>query len=292
MAINKALYAGRRTSNIVAMTLALAAALFGLFWLLAILITLFYNGLSAIDVAMFTQGTPAPGSSGGLANAIVGSLAMTIIGTLIGAPVGILAGTYLAEYGKKSFLAEVIRFINDILLSAPSIVIGLFVYVIIVVQVGHFSGWAGAVALSFLVIPVVVRTSEDMLNLVPSGLREAAAALGAPRWKVVTLVAYKAARNGIITGVLLAIARISGETAPLLFTSLNNQFGANGFFSFWTNDMNGPMANLPVAIFQMALSPYEDWQRLAWGGSLLITVAILALNIAARGLAALTSKGK
>lgn len=289
--LSKTLYAKRRSANIMAMLLAMGAAIFGLFWLFAILATLFWNGFSAIDLAIFTENTPAPGSAGGLANAILGSLAMTIVGTLIGTPIGILAGTYLAEYGKKSALASVIRFINDILLSAPSIIIGLFVYVIFVLQVGHFSGWAGSLALSFLVIPVVVRTSEDMLNLVPTGLREAAAALGAPRWKVVTFIAYKAARNGMITGVLLAIARISGETAPLLFTSLNNQFGSSGFFSFWASDMNAPMANLPVAIFQMALSPYEDWQRLAWGGSLLITVAILALNIIARGLAALTSKG-
>ncbi|SNB61296.1 phosphate transport system permease protein [Arboricoccus pini] len=289
--LSKSLYARRRSTNFVAMLLAMGAAVFGLFWLFAILGTLFWNGFSAIDLAIFTQNTPAPGSAGGLANAIIGSLAMTLIATLVGTPIGIMAGTYLAEYGKKSVLASVIRFINDILLSAPSIIIGLFVYVIFVLQVGHFSGWAGSLALSFLVIPVVVRTSEDMLNLVPTGLREAAAALGAPRWKVVAFIAYKAARNGMITGVLLAIARISGETAPLLFTSLNNQFGGSGFFSFWSSDMNAPMANLPVAIFQMALSPYEDWQRLAWGGSLLITVAILALNIAARGLAALTSKG-
>ena len=278
------LYARRRRRNAVALALSLAAAAFGLFWLFAILWTLLYNGLAAIDAELFTASTPPPGSDGGLANAIFGSLVMTVLGALIGAPVGILAGTFLAEYARGTAFGNAVRFINDILLSAPSIVIGLFVYVLLVVPMGHFSGWAGAVALAILVIPVVVRTTEDMLNLVPNGLREAAAALGAPRWKVVTRISYRAARNGMITGVLLAVARISGETAPLLFTALNNQF--------WSADMNAPMANLPVTIFQFALSPYEDWQRLAWGGSLLITVAILLLNIIARTLAAVaTSKG-
>jgi phosphate transport system permease protein len=278
------LYGQRRVTNAVALGLSMAAAAFGLFWLCAILWSLFYNGLSAIDLELFTASTPPPGSDGGLLNAIFGSVVMTVIGTVIGAPIGILAGTFLSEYARGTALGAVVRFINDILLSAPSIVIGLFVYVLLVVPAGHFSAWAGAVALAILVVPVVVRTSEDMLNLVPNGLREAAAALGAPRWKVITLVSYRAARNGMITGVLLAIARISGETAPLLFTALNNQF--------WSADLYAPMANLPVTIFQFALSPYEDWQRLAWGGSLLITVTILLLNIVARTLAAVaTNKG-
>jgi phosphate transport system permease protein len=275
------LYGQRRVTNAVALGLSMAAAAFGLFWLCAILWSLFYNGLSAIDLELFTASTPPPGSDGGLLNAIFGSVVMTVIGTVIGAPIGILAGTFLAEYARGTALGAVVRFINDLLLSAPSIVIGLFVYVLLVVPAGHFSAWAGAVALAILVVPVVVRTSEDMLNLVPNGLREAAAALGAPRWKVITLVSYRAARNGMITGVLLAIARISGETAPLLFTALNNQF--------WSADLNAPMANLPVTIFQFALSPYEDWQRLAWGGSLLITVTILLLNIVARTLAAVAT---
>jgi phosphate transport system permease protein len=278
------LYGRRRLTNAMALSLSLAAAVFGLFWLCAILWSLFYNGLSAIDLELFTTSTPPPGSDGGLLNAIFGSVVMTVIGTVIGAPIGILAGTFLSEYARGTALGAVVRFINDILLSAPSIVIGLFVYVLLVVPAGHFSAWAGAVALAILVVPVVVRTSEDMLNLVPNGLREAAAALGAPRWKVITLVSYRAARNGMITGVLLAVARISGETAPLLFTALNNQF--------WSADLGAPMANLPVTIFQFALSPYEDWQRLAWGGSLLITVTILLLNIVARTLAAVaTNKG-
>jgi phosphate transport system permease protein len=283
MAISMTIYAARKRTNRIAMGLAMAAAGFGLFWLLAILWTLFAKGLAAIGVPIFTEMTPPPGSAGGLLNAIFGSIAMTFTGILIGGPVGIMAGTYLAEYAKDGPLGEVIRFINDILLSAPSIVVGLFVYVVVVVPMGHFSAWAGALALAVLVVPIVVRTTEDMLNLVPNGLREAASALGAPRWKVIVLVAYKAARNGMITGLLLAIARISGETAPLLFTALNNQF--------WSTDMNAPMANLPVTIFQFALSPYDDWQRLAWGGSLIITIAILLLNIIARVLAGLTVKG-
>ena len=273
-------YARRRTVNSIALTISLAAALFGLFWLVAILWTLLYNGLSSINLAMFTEMTPPPGSAGGLLNAIYGSVVMTVIAIVIGAPIGMLAGTYLAEYGKNGPLAEVIRFINDILLSAPSIVVGLFVYEVMVVRMGHFSAWAGIVALAIIGIPVIVRTTEDMLNLVPNGLREAAAALGSPRWKVITLIAYRAARNGIITAVLLAVARVSGETAPLLFTALNNQFPST--------DMNAPMASLPVTIFQFALSPYEDWQQLAWGGALLITVTILILNIVARSLAALS----
>src|SRR5882724_3302739 len=274
-------YARRRTINSIALAVSLAAALFGLFWLVAILWTLLYNGLTSIDLALFTEMTPPPGSAGGLLNAIFGSVVMTVISTMIGAPIGMLAGTYLAEYGKTGPLAEIVRFINDILLSAPSIVVGLFVYEVMVFRMGHFSAWAGIVALAIIGIPVVVRTTEDMLNLVPNGLREAAAALGSPRWKVITLIAYRAARNGIITAILLAVARVSGETAPLLFTALNNQF--------WSTDMNAPMASLPVTIFQFALSPYDDWQQLAWGGALLITITILILNVVARALATLGS---
>ena len=273
------LYHRRRIANKLALTLALGAAGFGLFWLVAILWTLLYNGLSAINLSLFTENTPPPGGEGGLLNAIFGSVIMTTVATLVGTPVGVMAGTYLAEFGRGTKLAEVVRFINDVLLSAPSIMVGLFVYEVLVVRMGHFSAWAGAMALAVLVIPVVVRTTEDMLKLVPNSLREAAAALGAPQWKVITMVAYRAARNGMITGVLLAVARISGETAPLLFTALNNQF--------WSADMNAPMANLPVVIFQYAMSPYEDWRQLAWGGALLITVAILLLNIGARLLAGL-----
>ncbi len=278
------LYARRRLTNTIALTICVLAAAFGLFWLVAILWTLFYNGFSAINLAIFTQMTPPPGNSGGLLNAIFGSIVLTIGATIIATPVGMLAGTYLAEYGKKSAFAQVVRFINDILLSAPSIVVGLFIYEVVVVPMGHFSAWAGVIVLAVIGIPVIVRTTEDMLNLVPNGLREAASALGTPMWKVVTMIAYRAARNGIITGILLAIARVSGETAPLLFTALNNQF--------WSTNMNAPMASLPVTIFQFALSPYDDWQQLAWGGALLITITILILNIVARTLAALgSSKG-
>jgi phosphate transport system permease protein len=278
------LYARRRLVNTIALSICMCAAVFGLFWLVAILWTLFYNGFSAIDLAVFTENTPPPGSAGGLLNAIFGSIVLTIGATIISTPVGMMAGTYLAEYGKNSALAQVVRFINDILLSAPSIVVGLFIYEVVVVPMGHFSAWAGIIVLGVIGIPVIVRTTEDMLHLVPNGLREAASALGTPMWKVVTMIAYRAARNGIITGILLAIARVSGETAPLLFTVLNNQF--------WSTDMNAPMASLPVTIFQFALSPYDDWQRLAWGGALLITVTILILNIVARTLASLgSSKG-
>lgn len=279
-----AIYLRRKAVNRVALSLALGAAGFGLFWLVAILWTLLFNGLSSINLALFTENTPPPGGEGGLLNAIFGSVVMTSVATLIGTPVGIMAGTYLAEFGRGARLAEVVRFINDILLSAPSIMVGLFIYEVVVIRMGHFSAWAGALALAVIVIPVVVRTTEDMLKLVPNSLREAAAALGAPQWKVITLVAYRAARNGIITGVLLAVARISGETAPLLFTALNNQF--------WSADMNAPMANLPVVIFQYAMSPYEDWRQLAWGGALLITVTILLLNIGARVLAGLGTTRK
>ena len=258
------------------MALSLVATAVGLAMLALILGALFWKGLSGLSAAVFTEMTPPPGSAGGLLNPIVGSLIMTIIGVFIGTPIGIMAGTYLAEYGQHSRLAMVVRFINDILLSAPSIVVGLFVYEVLVRPMGHFSGIAGAVALAIIVIPVVVRTTEDMLLLVPNTLREAAAALGLPRAYIVRRIAYRAARAGIVTGVLLAIARISGETAPLLFTALNNQF--------WSTNLNAPMASLPAVIFQFALSPYNDWQRLAWTGALLITVAVLALSIIARAL--------
>jgi phosphate transport system permease protein len=264
-------------SNWVVIGLSMLATAFGLLWLVMVLGTLLVNGISAITPSLFAQMTPPPGSSGGLLNAIAGSLIMTLIATLVGTPTGILAGTFLAEYAHDSRLGEVVRFINDILLSAPSIIIGLFVYEVMVVHMGHFSAWAGAMALAIIMIPVVVRTTEDMLRLVPDSLREAAAALGAPKWKVIVTVAYRAAVQGMLTGVLLAVARISGETAPLLFTALNNQF--------WSADLNAPMANLPVVIFQFAMSPYADWQTLAWGGALLITAAILVLNITARVLA-------
>lgn len=279
------LYARRRLANLILRGFSFGAAGVGVIWLAAVLSTLVYNGASALffdgngafSLDIFTMMTPPPGSSGGLLNAIYGSVVMTLLATVVGAPIGILAGTYLAEYSQGGRLAEVVRFINDILLSAPSIIVGLFVYEIAVATTHHFSAWAGAMALAIIVIPVVVRTSEDMLKLVPNGLREAAAALGAPKWKVIFLVSYRAAMQGLLTGVLLAVARISGETAPLLFTALNQQF--------WSTDLNAPMASLPVVIFQFALSPYPDWQRLAWGGALLITLAILTLNITARVLA-------
>lgn len=250
----------------------------GLGWLVVILATLLYEGIGGLSLRLFVEGTPPPGSNGGLQNAIAGSLVMTALAVLLGTPLGVLAGTYLAEYGRFTRLAVVIRFVNDILLSAPSIVVGLFVYEILVTTMGHFSAYAGAAALAIIVIPVVLRTTEDMLRLIPDPLREAASALGAPRWHVISRVAYRAARAGIITGILLAVARISGETAPLLFTALNNQF--------WSADLNAPMASLPVTIFQFAMSPYEDWQKLAWAGALIITIAVLGLSILARALAA------
>ena len=271
------LYAARRRRNGIALSLSLAATLFGLGWLVLVLGTLLWEGLSGLSLHVFTEMTPPPGSDGGLLNPIVGSLIMTTIAVAIGTPIGILAGTYMAEYGRYDKITMVIRFINDILLSAPSIVIGLFVYEIMVYPMHHFSGIAGAVALAVLVLPVVVRTTEDMLILVPQALREAAAALGMPRVIMIVHIAYRAARAGMLTGVLLAIARISGETAPLLFTALNNQF--------WSTDLNAPMASLPAVIFQFALSPYKDWQKLAWTGALLITFAVLALSIFARVLA-------
>ncbi|MDQ3797501.1 MAG: phosphate ABC transporter permease PstA [Pseudomonadota bacterium] len=267
-------YLRRRLINLFSLSIAMLAMIFGLFWLGWILWTLFSNGLASLGSQLFTQTIPAPGEVGGLLNAIVGSLIITGTAVLIGTPVGILAGTYLAEFGGNGWLAETIRFINDILLSAPSIVIGLFIYTIVVFHMGHFSGWAGALALAIIVIPVVVRTTENMLRLVPDNLREAAAALGAPQWKMVVLICYRAALAGIVTGVLLALARVAGETAPLLFTALSSQF--------WSTDLNQPMANLPVVIFQFALSPYENWQNLAWAGALLITLSVLTINIIAR----------
>ncbi|MGH8737448.1 MAG: phosphate ABC transporter permease PstA [Burkholderiales bacterium] len=269
------LYGARKRKNVVMLSVSVAALSFGLFWLAWILATLLLEGGSALlHATLYYKMTPPPGSDGGLANAIAGSFAMVVIGTLIGTPVGVLAGTYLAEYGRKSWLASATRFLNDVLLSAPSIVIGLFVYSVYVARVKHFSGWAGAFALGLLVIPVVVRTTDDMLKLVPGSLREATAALGCPQWKMILFITYRAARTGILTGILLAVARVSGETAPLLFTALNNQF--------WSLNMNAPISNLPMVIFQFAMSPYPDWQRLAWGGATLITLAVLLLNILAR----------
>ena len=270
------IYRRRRLVNAVALVFAYGATGIGLAVLGFILWTLFANGFEAVGVKMFTETTPPPGSDGGLINAIFGSLVVTIIGTLIGTPIGILAGTFLAEFGRGSKLADVTRFASDILLSAPSIVVGLFVYQIVILQIGHFAAWAGGVALAILVIPIVLRTTEDMLNLVPDSLREAAIALGAPRWRAVMQISYRAARQGMITGILLAVSRISGETAPLPFTALNNQF--------WSTNLDAPMANLPVVIFQYAMSPYDDWRRLAWGGALIITLFVLSLNIAARNL--------
>ena len=272
------LYAARRRRNRIAEGFSLAATLFGLGWLVLILAALLWQGFGGLSIAVFTQMTPPPGSAGGLLNPIMGSLILTGLAVLIGTPLGILAGTHMAEYGRYDRLTSVIRFINDILLSAPSIVVGLFIYEVMVAPMGHFSALAGAVALAVIVVPVVVRTTEDMLVLVPKELREAAAALGTPRAVVIIRIAYRAARAGMLTGVLLAVARISGETAPLLFTSLNNQF--------WSLDLNAPMASLPAVIFQFALSPYADWQKLAWTGALIITFAVLALSIVARTLAA------
>jgi phosphate transport system permease protein len=268
------LYSRRRRTNTIVLALSFVATAVGLFWLCAILWTLLANGLSALSFDLFTITTPPPGSKGGLSNAIYGSLVMTGIAVAIGAPVGIMAGTFLAEYSRGRRLADVIRFINDILLSAPSIIVGLFVYEVMVIRMGHFSAWAGAVALAIIVVPVVLRTTEDMLTLVPNALREAAAALGTPKWRIVAQICYRSAMQGLVTGVMLAVARVSGETAPLLFTALNNQF--------WSTNLDAPMANLPVVIFQFAMSPYSDWQSLAWGGALLISVVILVLNITAR----------
>jgi phosphate transport system permease protein len=271
-------YRGRRRRNAIATALALAATAAGLGWLVLILGALLWDGFSGLAIAVFTEMTPPPGSAGGLLNPIVGSLILTVLAVLIGTPIGILAGTYMAEYGRHDVLTTVVRFINDILLSAPSIVVGLFIYEVMVAPMGHFSGLAGGVALAVLVIPVVVRTTEDMLTLVPNSLREAATSIGLPRSLTIMHICYRAARAGMLTGVLLAVARISGETAPLLFTSLNNQF--------WSTNLNAPISSLPVVIFQFALSPYKDWQVLAWTGALIITMAVLALSISARALVA------
>jgi phosphate transport system permease protein len=267
----------RKNVNVAAMVLAVVAAVVGLVFLFVILITLLVKGFSAISPSLVLENTPPPGEEGGLLNAIFGSVAMTVIAIVVATPIGILAGTYLSEFSRGHWLGEAAKFINDILLSAPSIIIGLFVYTVLVVPVGHFSAWAGAASLGLIALPVINRTTQDMLGLVPNALREAAAALGTPRWKIMVSVIYRAARSGILTGVLLAIARVTGETAPLLFTALNNQF--------FSTDLGAPMANLPVVIFQFATSPYDDWQKLAWGGALLITVTILVLNIVARSLA-------
>jgi phosphate transport system permease protein len=264
----------RKFTNVLALCLSGLATVIGLFCLGAILWTLISNGLAGMSIALFTQNTPPPGSSGGILNAIYGSVVMTLIGIFIGAPIGMLAGTYLAEYGRGSRLSTVIRFVNDVLLSAPSIIIGLFIYEILVVRMGHFSALAGGVALAVIAIPVTVRTTEDMLNLVPQGMKDASTAMGAYPWRTITSIIYPAARSGIVTGLLLAVARISGETAPLLFTALNNQF--------WSTNLRAPMANLPVVIFQFALSPYKNWQQLAWSGALLVTLTILILSITAR----------
>jgi phosphate transport system permease protein len=272
-----AIYSRRRRRNAIAVTASLTATGIGLAWLAVILFGLFWEGFSGLSLKVFTEMTPPPGSDGGLLNAISGSLVMTVLGVGIGTPIGLLAGTYMAEYGRHDRLTSIVRFINDILLSAPSIVIGLFVYEILVRPMGHFSAIAGAVALAILVIPVVVRTTEDMLILVPNTLREAAVSIGLPRSLMIRNIAYRAALSGIVTGVLLAVARVSGETAPLLFTALNNQF--------FSANLNAPMSSLPAVIFQFALSPYKDWQKLAWTGALIITLSVLALSIVARALA-------
>jgi len=272
--MRSALYRRRILVNRFNLAMSLATMAFGMLFLFWILATLLRNGFTALSPTLFTQMTPPPGSAGGLLNAIFGSVLIVGAATLVSTPIGVLAGIYLAEYGRNGAFAEATRLINDILLSAPSIILGLFVYTVYVVHVGHFSGWAGSMALGLIAIPVVVRTTENMLRLVPSSLREAAVALGAPMWKVILMVTLKAVRGGVITGVLLAVARMSGETAPLLFTALNNQF--------FSSDMNGPMANLPVVIFQFAMSPFDDWKTLAWAAALLITLAVLVLNILAR----------
>jgi phosphate transport system permease protein len=276
--LSRSSYRRRQRRNVAATVLALGATAIGLGWLVLILGALLWQGFSGLSVAVFTEMTPPPGAAGGLLNPIVGSLILTVIAIAIGTPVGILAGTYMAEYGRHDVLTTVVRFINDILLSAPSIVVGLFIYEVMVAPMGHFSGLAGGVALAVLVIPVVVRTTEDMLTLVPNALREAATSIGLPRSLTITRICYRAARAGMLTGVLLAVARISGETAPLLFTSLNNQF--------WSTNLNAPISSLPVVIFQFALSPYKDWQALAWTGALIITMTVLALSITARALVA------
>jgi phosphate transport system permease protein len=270
------IYRRRLMVNRFNLLMSLATMVFGMVFLIWILVVLFSKGIGAMTPSLFLQTTPPPGSAGGLANAVAGSVMIVGVATLIATPIGILAGIYLAEYGRSGLIARVTRFINDILLSAPSIVLGLFVYTVYVINAGHFSGWAGSAALGLIAIPVVVRTTENMLQLVPASLREAAVALGAPMYKVILTVTLRAVRGGVMTGILLAVARMSGETAPLLFTALNNQF--------WSLDMNGPMANLPAVIFQFALSPYDDWKDLAWGGAFLITLTVLIINVLARTL--------
>ncbi len=272
--MSASLYGYRNAKNIVIQVLAVAATIFGLFWLVWILWTTFTKGLGSLNLALFTEMTPPPGDAGGMLNAFFGSFVMSTLGIFIGAPIGVLAGTYLAEYSQKSWLGESVRFVNDILLSAPSIVLGLFVYTMVVAQMGHFSALAGAIALAFIVLPVVVRTTDEMLRLVPTQMREAALSLGVPQWKVIMQVLYRSSLPGIMTGILLALARISGETAPLLFTALNNQY--------WTTDIMAPMANVPVVIFQYAMSPYENWHTLAWAGAFILTMFVLAISVLAR----------
>ncbi|MDQ2701890.1 MAG: phosphate ABC transporter permease PstA [Pseudomonadota bacterium] len=273
------LYVLRRAKNMVAQVLAILATVFGLFWLVWIMWTTLRNGIASLDLALFTQMTPPPGEDGGLLNAFFGSAVMSLLGILIGAPIGVLAGTFLSEYANKSWtrpLGETVRFVNDILLSAPSIVLGLFVYTLVVARMGHFSALAGAIALAFIVLPVVVRTTDEMLQLVPAQMREAALSLGVPQWKVTVQVLYRSAMPGIVTGILLALARISGETAPLLFTALNNQY--------WTTDILAPMANVPVVIFQYAMSPYDSWHSLAWAGAFILTLFVLLVSLVARAI--------
>jgi phosphate transport system permease protein len=274
--MSASLYGIRRAKNIAAQVLAIMATIFGLFWLIWIIWTTLSKGLGSLNVALFTQMTPPPGDAGGMLNAFFGSVVMSLLGIVIGAPVGVLAGTFLAEYSQKSWIGEAVRFVNDILLSAPSIVLGLFVYTLVVAQMGHFSALAGAIALAFIVLPVVVRTTDEMLRLVPSQMREAALSLGVPQWKVIVQVLYRSSLPGIVTGILLALARISGETAPLLFTALNNQY--------WTTDVFSPMANVPVVIFQYAMSPYENWHTLAWAGAFILTMFVLIVSLLARAI--------
>ena len=276
--MSAARYGIRRAKNLLAQALAILAAIFGLFWLVWILWTTLHNGLASLNTALLTQMTPPPGESGGMLNAFYGSAVMSALGILLGAPIGILAGTFLAEYSQKTWLGETVRFVNDILLSAPSIVLGLFVYTLVVARMGHFSALAGAIALAFIVLPVVVRTTDEMLRLVPAQMREAALSLGVPQWKVVVQVLYRASLPGIVTGILLAVARISGETAPLLFTALNNQY--------WSSNLLAPMANVPVVIFQYAMSPYDNWHTLAWAGAFVLTLFVLLIGLIARGLVA------
>lgn len=271
-----ALYRNRRIKNLVAQLLAILATVFGLFWLVWIIWTTLSKGVTSLNLALFTEMTPPPGASGGMLNAFFGSAVLSLLGIAFGAPIGVLAGTFLAEYSQKSWIGETVRFVNDILLSAPSIVLGLFVYTLVVAQMGHFSALAGGIALAFIVLPVVVRTTDEMLRLVPAQMREAALSLGVPQWKVIVQVLYRASLPGIVTGILLALARISGETAPLLFTALNNQY--------WSSNLLAPMANVPVVIFQYAMSPYENWHTLAWAGAFILTMFVLVVSLVARAI--------